>query len=318
MTPSTIRRLVFSPALIALSLATACAAPSPRLTPGEGYVDVPGGRVWYRVVGTGPGTPIILLHGGPGAPAYYLKPLAALGDDVPVVLYDQLGAGHSTQTTDTTLWTVPHFVAELDSLRRALGITEFHLLGHSWGTMLAVQYVLAHPEGVKSLILASPALSTARWVEDADSLILTLPDSLQQTIAMHEAAGTYDAPEYQEAVMAFYRLFLARKQPWSADIDSTFAQLNTALYEYMWGPSEFTATGTLQDFDVTDLLSMIRVPTLFLTGEYDEARPVTVRYYASLVSGAEVAIIPDAAHFTMHDNLEETLRVVREFLRRVE
>lgn len=87
--------------------------------------------------------------------------------------------------------------------------------------MLGVQYALAHPQGVKSLVLASPALSTARWVEDADSLILTRPDSLQQAITEHEAAGTYDAPEYQEAVMAFYRLYLARKQPWSADINST-------------------------------------------------------------------------------------------------
>lgn len=318
MTRRRIHQFAGLAALLALVLLSACAEQPSGLAPGEGYVDMPGGRVWYRVEGTGPGTPLILLHGGPGAPSYYLNPLAALGDDRPVIFYDQLGAGRSDHTTDTTLFTVPHFVAELDSLRRALGLEEFHLLGHSWGTMLGAEYALAHPDAVKSLVLASPALSAARWVADADSLVGTLADSLQQAIATHEAAGTFGAPEYQAAVMAYYERYLARRLPWSADVDSTFAQMGTALYEYMWGPSEFTATGTLEDFDVTDSLSLIRVPTLFTTGEYDEAPPATVRDYASLVAGAEVAVIPGAAHLTMHDNPEENVRVVREFLRRVD
>jgi len=302
-------------ALIGIITAVACAESAFQLTPGEGFVEMRGGKVWYNVVGMGEGTPLLLLHGGPGAPSYYLNPLAALGDDRPVIFFDQLGAGRSDRTTDTTLWTIPTFVAELDSLRRALGLTEVHILGHSWGTMLATQYFFAHPAGVKSLILASPALSTAEWVVDADTLILALPDSSQAAIAKHEAAGTFEDPEYQAAVMAFYQLYLARKQPWDPNMDSTFAGLNEELYRYMWGPSEFTATGTLRDFDVTDSLSLITVPTLFMTGEYDEARPATVEYHASLVSGAEVAIIPGAAHITMHDNPVETIRVVREFLR---
>lgn len=303
---------------LALALGAGCAERHSNLTPGEGYVDVPGGRVWYSIVGTGPGTPLLLLHGGPGAPSYYLNPLAALGDERPVIFHDQLGAGRSQITNDTTLWTVPQFVAQVDSLRRALGVERLHVLGHSWGTMLGTQYALMNPAAVKSLVLASPALDAARWVADADSLLLTLPDSVQRTIARHESAGTFEAPEYQEAVMAFYQLYLARKVPWSADLDSTFAQLNTVLYQYMWGPSEFTATGTLRDFDVTDSLSMIRVPTLFVTGEYDEARPATVRRHASLVSGSEFAIIPGAAHIIMHDNPEETVRVIREFLRKAD
>jgi proline iminopeptidase len=301
-----------------LFLLTACAGGPPRLTPGEGYVAMPGGRVWYRVVGTGPGTPLVLLHGGPGAPSYYLGPLAALGHDRPVVFYDQLGAGRSDHVTDTTLMTVAHYVAELDSLRRALGLNRFHLLGHSWGTMLGTEYALAHPDAVASLILASPALSTVRWLADADTLLGTLPDSLQQTIARHEADGTFDAPEYQDAVMAFYHRYLSRRDPWTPETDTTFAQLGMAVYGYMWGPSEFTGTGTLKDFDVTDSLGMIRVPTLFTAGEYDEARPATVRYYASLIPGAEVIVIPRAAHLTMQDSPEENIRVVREFLREVD
>lgn len=286
----------------------------PALTEGEGSLEVPGGRIWYRVVGSGPGTPLLLLHGGPGAPSYYLNPLAALADDRPVIFYDQLGAGRSDRTADTLLWTIPNFVAEVDSLRRALGLEDVHILGHSWGSMLGAQYYFAHPEGVKSLIMASPALRVADWIADADTLILTLPDSVQEAIERHEAAGTYEDPEYQAAVMAFYQQYVAR-EPWDATMDSTFAGFGADLYHYMWGPSEFTATGTLRTFDVTDSLSLITVPTLFMTGEYDEARPPTVERHAVLVPAAEFAVIPGAAHITMHDNPEETIRVVREFLR---
>lgn len=302
----------------AIAVALVACAGGPDLSPREGFIDVPGGQVWYRIAGTGSGTPVVLLHGGPGFTSHYLNPMAALGDERPVIFYDQLGSGRSTNTTDSTLWTVANFVAGLDTLRKALGLEEFHLYGHSWGTMLATQFVLAHPDaGVRSLILASPALSTARWVADADSLLTMLPDSIQRVIATHEAAGTFDAQEYQDAVMAYYGVYLFRTPP-GPDVDSSFAGYNPALYGYMWGPSEFTATGTLGTFDVTDSLGMIALPTLFTTGEHDEAVPATVRWYASLMPNAEVAIIAGAAHITMHDAPEENNRLVREFLRRVD
>jgi proline iminopeptidase len=307
-----LRRLV-GPALLLL---TACA---PRgLEPGEGFVDVPGGRVWYRVAGSGTATPLLVLHGGPGAPSYYLKPFEALADERPVIFYDQLGAGRSDSITDTTLLTVERFVAELAAVREALDLDEVHILGHSWGTMLATDYLLTRPAGVRSVIMASPAISIPRWLADADTLLLTMPDDIRQAVARHEAAGTFEDPEYQAAVLAFYQRYLARRQPWSADVDSTFAQFNTTVYGYMWGPSEFTATGTLQDYDRTDRLREIAVPTLFTTGRYDEARVPTVEYYRSLVPGAELAILENSAHLTMQDEPAENVRIVREFLRRVE
>src|SRR5437763_13710779 len=91
------------------------------LAPGEGYIQGPGGRVWYRIVGSGPRTPLLLLHGGPGAPSYYLKPLAALADERPVVFYDQLGAGHSDHPSDSTLWRIDRFIQELETVRSTLG-----------------------------------------------------------------------------------------------------------------------------------------------------------------------------------------------------
>jgi proline iminopeptidase len=297
----------------------ALAACAPRgLTPGEGFVEVPGGKVWYRIVGGGTRTPVLLLHGGPGFPSYYLNPLAALADERPVIFYDQLGAGRSDRVTDTTLFTVERYVAELAALRAALGLDEVHILGHSWGTMLAVDYMLTGPAGVRSLILASPALSIPRWLADADSLLGTMPDSIQRAVTAHEAAGTFDAPEYQAAVGAYYQQYVARRLPWSADLDSTVAQYSPAVYGYMWGPSEFTGTGTLKHYDRSDRLGEITVPTLFTAGRYDEAAPATVAYYQTLVPGSELAVIEDAAHLTMHDQPERYVAVVREFLRKVE
>jgi proline iminopeptidase len=172
-----------------LALAVACA---PRGRPDEGFVAVERGRMWYHRVGTGAGTPVVLLHGGPGVCSYYLKPLLALSTDRPVIIYDQLGCGKSDRPTDTTLFTVDRYVRELQALRDSLGLREIHLLGHSWGAMLAQAYMGTNPAGVKSLILSSPLVTTAQWEQDADSLLKALPDSMRAAIAKHEADHTTD------------------------------------------------------------------------------------------------------------------------------
>jgi proline-specific peptidase len=130
--------------------------------------------------------------------------------------------------------------------------------------------------------------------------------------------GTYDSPEYRAAMMEFYRHYLARRQPWSAEIEKSFADLNPDVYVYMQGPSEFTITGTLKDYDVTDRLKEITVPTLFTVGQYDEVRLDSVRFYQSLVPGSRFAVIENAAHLTMQDEPERYVQVLREFLHEVE
>jgi len=288
------------------------------LTPGEGYVDVEGGRVWYRVVGSGSEIPLLLLHGGPGAPSYYLNPLEQVSVDRPVIFYDQLGAGRSERPTDESLWTVNRFVNELAEVREALGLDNVHILGHSWGSMLAIDYMLTKPEGVQSLILASPALSVRRWAEDADRLIAQLPVGLQQAIERHEAAGTTDDPEYQEATMEYYKRHLSRSDPWSEDLQLAFENLNPDIYGLMWGPSEFTATGTLKNYEREDVLPNLDLPVLFTVGRYDEATPETVQYFQGLVPGSKIAIFENSAHMTMLDEPQSYTDTVRQFLNEVD
>lgn len=291
---------------------------SKELKPGPGFVDVPGGRVWYNVVGTGHRTPLLVVHGGPGGSSYYLKPLAALGSDRPVIFYDQLGGGHSDKPADTALWRMERFVEELAAVRKALGLERVHILGHSFGTLILAEYLKTNPKGIRSAIFASPVLDVPQYIQDAAALLKKMPDSIQQAITVSERDGKTDSPAYQGAMMAFYREHVARKQPWSADLDSTMTQLNPGPYMYMQGPSEFTITGTLKTYDTRESLKDIKVPTLFVTGQYDEALPATVKKFQELVPGARLEIIPDAAHMMMQDQPELFVKTIRDWLRHVE
>lgn len=311
---------MLSPRGLILTAATAvlaaCAPSEPAI---EGYLTIPGGRIYWARMGGSDGIPLLVIHGGPGSGSWGLKAWAALGDGRPVIRYDQLGAGKSDHPADTTLFTVERYVQELQALRDSLGLTEVHLYGRSWGAMLVQAYMGTNPTGVRSVILSSPLVTTAQWEADADSLILLLPDSLQAAIARHEAAGTTDHAEYQAAMTEYYARHVRRKPRRSpADGDSASRTTGALEYAYMWGPSEFTATGTLKHFDGTGWLRGLQIPALFVTGEFDEATPGSTERFARLVRGAEFAIVPDAGHSTENDNPEALLRIVRDFLRRVE
>lgn len=304
--------------IVGLLAAILSACAHTGLKPGEGYVDVEGGKVWYQIVGSGDATPLLLLHGGPGATSNYLRPLEQIAVDRPVIFYDQLGAGRSPAPSDSSLWNMARFIKELTQVREALGLKDVHILGHSWGSMLAMDYMLTEPEGVKSLTFASPALNVDRWTEDAKELLKTLPTDTQAVIERHEIAGTTDTPEYQDAVMAYYKLYLSRSDPWHPDLLATFAGFNADLYGYMWGPSEFTATGMLQHYNREADLPKLNVPVLFTAGRFDEAMPRTVQHFHSLVPGAKIQIFEKSAHITMLDEPEAYAEAIRAFLNSVD
>jgi proline iminopeptidase len=192
-----------------------------------------------------------------------------------------------------------------------------HILGHSWGTILALEYYRAHPEHVASLTLGSAALDIPAWEKNARRLVKTLSDSAQKAIAAADKDRRYDAPAYQNAINEFYGMYVWR-HPVQADLDSSFATFNQDIYNYMQGPSEFTITGTLKTYNATPYLKEVKVPTLFTVGEFDEADPPTIKKHAAMVPGAKVVVIRGAAHLTTWDNPTEMVRVMREFLRSVD
>lgn len=284
---------------------------------GESRLAVNGGSIWYRVVGEGQGRPLVLLHGGPGFSSYYLKPFEDLGNDRQVIRYDQLGCGKSDRVTDTTMFNIEHFVNELDSLRRYFRLGKWHVVGHSWGTILALEYYRAYPEHVASMVLASPVIDIPAYETHVRQLLATSPDSLQHAVKKAEASGKYDDPGYQNAMNRFYSLYVYR-HPVLADLDSLFASLNQGMYMHMQGPSEFTITGTLKNYDATSFLPHVKVPTLFTAGEFDEVGPELVKGFTERVPGARYVQFAGAAHITPWDARDENVKAVRDFLNSVD
>jgi len=284
----------------------------------EGYIPVTGGLVWYQIVNPGKGIPLLTLHGGPGSPHDYLEPLNRLADGRAVIFYDQLGCGKSERPDDTALWQSSRFVAELEQIRQTLGLEQLHLFGHSWGSMLAIDYALTKPDDLTSLILASPALSISRWLSDMEVYRKSLSPSVQKILEEHENNGTTDSEQYQQAAMEFYRRYLCRLHPWPESLERTIAGEGTAVYETMWGPSEFFMTGNLLNYDCTAHLDTIDVPTLFTCGRYDEATPETTAWYRSLLPNSEMVIFEQSAHMPHLEETERYLQVIRDFLWRVE
>lgn len=288
-------------------------------SPGEGFIEVPGGPVWYHVAGDGAGTPLLVLHGGPGGTSCGYSRFEVLGGERPVIRYDQLGTGRSGRPDDLSLWTADRYVEELHVLRQALGLERLHLLGHSWGAGLAAAYVLEKGgEGIVSLTLSSPLLSTPAWVEDANLLRSTLPDEVQATLLRHEAAGTTDSDEYRAASAVFYERFVyAGERPVPLP-ECAGAPGSSLIYEHMWGPTEFHATGNLRDFDLTPRLGEIDVPVLLLTGEFDEARPETVERFSRQIDDARFEIIPGVAHASLSKATDYYLGLLTPFLDQTE
>lgn len=281
----------------------------------QGYLKVEGGRVWYRIAGAGTGVPLVILHGGPGAPHDYLQPLEALGRERPVVFYDQLGCGRSDRPTAKSLWKVGRFVRELAEVRRALGLDRVHILGQSWGTMLAADYLLTRPAGVVSVIFADPAISIPRWIADANRLRRKLPKEVQVTLTRHEKDGDTSCLEYDAASFEFYKRHVCRLSPWPKPMHQMLRRVGNEVYNTMWGPNEFAATGTLKSYDRTARLREIAVPTLFVCGRYDEATPESTAFYARQVRGAEMVVFEKSAHMPHLEETAKYLRVIRDFLR---
>ena len=300
--------------------ATATAAPAtatPALGAGEAMLAVRGGRIWYKRSGTGSGTPMVLLHGGPGAGSFYLKPFEALGDDRPIVRYDQLGAGKSERLTDTTLMVIPRFVEELDSLRRALKIDKWIVNGHSWGTVLALEYYKAHPEHVAAIVFGGSVFDWRAYARETEAWTKQMSDSAQKAIALWKQTGDDTPSAFKAATDEFYAKFVFRR-PITADIDSTNAMYGTPQYVYMQGAYEYIVTGTLKHYDQTAVLPTITVPVLSTTGEFDEVGPATVEKHARMIPGAKFISYKGAAHITSWDAMDANVKDVRDFARTVD
>jgi L-proline amide hydrolase len=280
-------------------------------------------RTWYRVTGDladAARPPLVVVHGGPGATHDYTLAMADLaGDGRAVVHYDQVGCGRSTHDPDAdpAQWTVGLYVEELAALVEHLGIAaSYHLVGQSWGGMLGPEFVLAHPQGVRSLTIADSPASMQLWLAAANRLREQLPPQVQATLLRHEAAGTTDSAEYHEAEQVFYDRHVCRVLPNPPEVAASFAALQAepTVYHAMNGPSEFHVIGSLLEWSVVDRLPGVSVPTLVVAGEFDEAQPEVWVPFVELVPDVRSHVFAGASHMPHVEAPQEFLDVVGAFL----
>jgi L-proline amide hydrolase len=282
----------------------------------EGFVDFRGYRTWYRIVGErGAGAvPLLALHGGPGSTHNYFGPLERLGDERPVVLYDQIGCGRSDRPQDIE-WSVAVFREEVDAVRAQLGLDRIHLLGTSWGGMLALEHVLSGAKGTVSLILSSTLASVDQWAAEQKILRDALPAEVVDVFDRHDRAGTYDDPEYERAMEVYFDRHFYRGPKPRAELERMSAEKATDVYRAMQGPNEWTVTGAIKGWDVRDRLGEIDIPTLVIRGRYDMC---TDPIAATLVSGlrnAREVVLAGASHTPVLEATDEYLEEIGAFMR---
>jgi proline iminopeptidase/L-proline amide hydrolase len=281
----------------------------------------PGGKLYVRVNGRldGPQLPLVMIHGGPGGTHAGFLDALALAEDRAVILYDQLDSGRSDHPGNPANWTVQRFTDEVDAVRRAVGVKRWHVLGHSWGGTIALEYGARRPPELAGLVLASPLVSTRSWITDANALRRRLPAQIQSTLRGCDPPRPVTSA-CEGATNVFYANFNGREP--RSDAMTAYVRnhpelrLNEKLYQTMWGSSEFVATGTLRRYNGESLLGRLDgAHTLFMVGQYDEARPVTAAVFAERVAGAEFAVVPGAAHGFFRDRREEALGILRPWLK---
>jgi len=295
-------------------------------THGRLRIDSAGHEIYYRTYGSGD-IPLIALHGGPGLDHVSLQRLGELGDaDISVILYDQLDSGQSDRPLDESLWTVARFVDELEAVRVGLGFDTMHLIGHSWGGMLGLEYALQHGERLRTLILSNTAASVPEIIHGMTRLKLDLGPVAAARLITSEVVGNFDDPEYQQLLVSLRARYLRRATPF--DLERSIAEYKeqvmpvltySPVFAHMWGRDGFVCTGTLREWDVTSDLKRIAAPTLIICGLHDEVTVDCHRTLADNIPNNEFVILGNSSHFPMLEKEGDCyLGVVRDFIRRAE
>ena len=285
------------------------------MEPIEGYAKILGFNLFYRTYGRPTKGTVLCLHGGPGATHDYLLSLEDLAQfGYRVVLIDQLGCGKSDRPRGTSLYTIAHNVEEVEGIRTALRLGKVHLMGSSYGGALTIATALKYQRNLRSLIVTGGLASVPLTVREMRHLVNQLPSKVRATLAKYEAQEEYRNPQYLAAVDVFYRRYVCRLPVWPREVTYSFEYMSGPVYFTMNGPNEFTIIGTIKDWDVTDQLPTIRIPTLVTVGRYDEVTPRVAESIHRGIRGSKLVRFEKSAHLAMWEERAHYIEVLRDFL----
>ncbi len=297
---------------------------SPATSMKEGFILFHGYKVWYGTVEEQQKSdklPLLCLHGGPGLPHDYLEPIGELANTGHrVIFYDQLGCGNSDQPHNPKMWNYQLFVEEIDTVRSTLGLDQVHLFGHSAGGSLAMEYALTKPSGLASLILADSYASVPQINSEMKRLRSELPSDVQQTLLKHEKDGTTSDPAYQAALSVFSHRHWCRLDPWPDCLLQSLQKYakNPEVNNVLYGSNDFEITGALRRWSIVDRLCEICVPTLIISGRYDQATPAVAETIHRGIAGSKWIMFENASHMPHLEEPERFIQVLADFLSHVE
>ncbi|MCO6179766.1 proline iminopeptidase-family hydrolase [Ciceribacter sp. RN22] len=280
-------------------------------------IEVDGFRVVAYSFGRGDET-VFCLNGGPGLACDYLREAHSCLVDhgYRVVAFDQLGTGASDRPTDPALWTIGRYVEETETVRRVMGLGAVHLLGHSWGGWLAIDYALTHPQNIRTLILEDTVADMPHLALELERLRSALGPETVAMMQKHEAQGTTDHPEYMAAITLLNYRHVCRLPEWPAPVRRSLSDWNMGPYTTMQGPNEFLYTGNLKDWNRIPDLPKIDVPVLITVGEHDELTPACAMRMKGALRNAEIHVLRNASHMPFYENPADYYPALTGFLAR--
>lgn len=281
----------------------------------EGFVHVRGLKFYFRSEGEPEKGTLFCMHGGPGYTYDYLTPLFDVADHgYRVVIYEQAGSGKTDVPKDPARYTIESFVEDAEGVRRGLGLSKVHLLGFSWGGMLAQAYALKYRRNLTSLILSGTTPSVPLLQSEGYRLFKVLPADVRAAISKHEEAGEFDDSDYARAALEFQKKHTLRISPVPDPMAYSDAHVNKEVGRVMFGPNLIEVTGNMRYWDVTDRLRELRVPCLITCGEHDFLTPKLHRLMHSRIKSSKLVIIGGASHVAMWEKRDTYIRTIVGFL----
>ena len=267
-------------------------------------------NVWTKRIGNNPKIKLLLLNGGPGATHEYFECFENFlpAEGIEIIYYDQLGCGNSDNPNDVALWDLARYVEEVEQVRKALNLdaSNFYMLGHSWGGILAMEYTLKYQQNMKGLIISNMMSSCPEYGKYAEEVLAKQMDpKVLAEINQIEAAKDFTNPRYMELLLPnFYEKHILRfpAKNWPEPVNRSFAKMNQSLYVTMQGPSEFGISGKLEKWDRKADLKNITIPTLVIGAKYDTMDPKHMDEMAKLVQNGTYLFCPKGSHMAFYDD----------------
>jgi proline iminopeptidase len=267
-------------------------------------------KVWTKRIGNNPKIKLLLLNGGPGATHEYFECFENFlpAEGIEIIYYDQLGCGNSDNPNDVALWDLARYVEEVEQVRKALNLdaSNFYMLGHSWGGILAMEYALKYQNNMKGLIISNMMSSCPEYGKYADEVLSKQMDpKVLAELNQIEATKDFTNPRYMELLIPnFYEKHILRfpAKEWPEPVNRSFAKMNQSLYVSMQGPSEFGISGKLEKWDRKADLKNITIPTLVIGAKYDTMDPKHMEEMSKLVQNGTYLFCPKGSHMDFYDD----------------